>query len=62
MVYAHGVFSAHAAHDLDTKTVELYAKRIMQGGWGLVQVKKLYLLSVLAAKMANNQLLPFTFS
>ena len=31
VVTVHGVFSAHAAHNLDAKTVELSAKRMVQG-------------------------------
>ena len=34
------VFNAHIAHDLDPKTVELSAKRVMKGRLGFVQVKK----------------------
>ena len=39
MVNAHGVFSGHVAHDLDANTVELSAKRMVQGRWGFIQVK-----------------------
>ena len=38
MVNAHRVFSSHVARDLDAKTVELSAKRIVQGRWGFIQV------------------------
>ena len=30
-----GMFSASFAHDLDAETVELSAKRIVEGIWGL---------------------------
>ena len=33
-----GVFSARVAHNLDAKTVELSAKRMVQGRWGFIQV------------------------
>ena len=52
-----GVVSAHATQDLDTKTVDLSAKRRVQGRWRLI-----HFLSVLVAEMANNQLPPCTFS
>ena len=34
VVNAHGVFSVHVAHNLDSKTVEQSAQRIVQGSWG----------------------------
>ena len=34
-----GEFSARVAHDLDAKTVELSAKRMVKGRWGVIQVK-----------------------
>ena len=49
-----GVVSAHAARNLYAKTVELEAKRTVQGSWRFMQVK------VLVARMANNQLPPCT--
>ena len=39
VVKAYGVFSARIAHSFDTKTVELSAKRIMQGRWWFIQMK-----------------------
>ena len=52
-----GMFSAHVAHDLDAKTVEVSAERLVQGRWRFIQVKQ-HFLSVLGARMANNQLPP----
>ena len=37
VVYASGLFSAPFAHNLDTKTVELSAKKIVQGRLGLAK-------------------------
>ena len=31
-----GVLSAHVGHNLDAKTVELSAKRMVQGRWGFI--------------------------
>ena len=39
VVNAYVVFSARIAHNFDTKTVELSAKRIMQGRWWFIQMK-----------------------
>ena len=39
VVKAYGMFSARIAHSFDTKTVELSAKRIMQGRWWFIQMK-----------------------
>ena len=62
VVNAHGVFSAHAAHDFDAKTVELSAKRMVQKGRRrFIQAKKQkHFLSVSVARMANNKLPPCT--
>ena len=38
VVNTRGVFSAHVAHDLDAKTVELSTKRMVQGRWGFILV------------------------
>ena len=34
------VLSAHVALDLDAKTAELYAKRMVQGRWRFILVKR----------------------
>ena len=63
VVNAHRVFSAHAAHDFDAKTVELSAKRMVQKGRRrFIQAKKkhTHILSVSVARMANNKLPPCT--
>ena len=57
-----GVFSAHVPHDLDAKTVELSAQRMVQGRWRFIQVNSNTFLSVLVARMANIWLPPCTSS
>ena len=57
-----GEFSAHVAHDLETKTVELLAERNVARRMGVYPGQTLHFLSVLAAKLANNQLPACTFS
>ena len=39
MVNTNWVFSACVAHNLDAKTIEISAKRTVQGRWGFIQVK-----------------------
>ena len=55
------VFSARAAHNLDFKTVELSAKRMAQGRWGFIQVKKEPSLSVSVAKCSEHSVVTMYF-
>ena len=61
VVKAYVVFSACIAHNFDTKTVELSAKRIMQGRWWFIQMK-ITLSKYLATKLVSNQVPPCPFS
>ena len=57
----HGICGgAHVAHDLDANT-ELSAKGMVQGRWRFIQVKNKHILSVLVARVTNNQLPSCTF-
>ena len=61
-VNANGGVQCTSCTQFRGQTVELSAKRMMQGRWRFIQVNNNTFLSVLVARMVDNHLAPCTFS